>query len=157
MPSSASSCSTVAEERLTGPAGAVPGPADAGAPAGARARHQDLLAVLQAGGEVQVGEVGAARGAAGQPDGLEHPPVAGEAVDAGAPDLAGHVHVELAGRPVADHPGRRRASPAGRCAAAAAPAPAHAARRQGPARPRRPGRPSRSGAARAGAGPCHRR
>ena len=78
-------------------------------------RHQDLAAVLELGGEVERGEVGAAAGAAGAADGVDDPRARRQPVDArpphGARDVDGHPRRATAA--LLPHPDRRRgAAPA---------------------------------------------
>ena len=123
IPSRASSCSTVADERLTGPpAGPVPLPRRAAA--ARRARHEHLLTVLQRGRQVDRAEVGDRGRSSREAYRLDHPPVARDAVDARLAHRAGDVHEQLRRRALGDD--RAAGAASGWVAAGERPATRHA-------------------------------
>ena len=75
--------------------------------------HEHLAAVLDLGGEVQAGELGAARGPAGALDGVDHAGAGIELVHAGTVDPPGDVDDEPSGR-TRGRAGRARRHHAGR-------------------------------------------
>ena len=109
MPSSSSSCSSVAVLRLSG----APGGVSAGTPRGGRAdplRDEYLAAVLDLGRQVDLAQVGTRGGASGPADGIVDPGTRAHPVDARPADGAGDVDDDRAApsrRPPGSAGGRR--------------------------------------------------